>query len=73
VAIGGDGTFRGASKLYDEHGLGVVGCPGTIDNDLYGTDQTIGYDTALNTAIDSTTSTASAIRPTPTTDCSSWR
>ncbi|MCS3657244.1 6-phosphofructokinase [Salinibacter ruber] len=52
VAIGGDGTFRGASKLYDEHGLGVVGCPGTIDNDLYGTDQTIGYDTALNTAID---------------------
>jgi 6-phosphofructokinase 1 len=52
VAIGGDGTFRGASKLYDEHGFAVVGCPGTIDNDLYGTDQTIGYDTALNTAIE---------------------
>ncbi|MFB6098856.1 MAG: ATP-dependent 6-phosphofructokinase, partial [Salinibacter sp.] len=52
VAIGGDGTFRGASKLYDEHGFPVVGCPGTIDNDLYGTDETIGYDTALNTAID---------------------
>ncbi|PSR00118.1 MAG: 6-phosphofructokinase [Bacteroidetes bacterium SW_11_64_17] len=52
VAIGGDGTFRGASKLYDEHEVGVVGCPGTIDNDLYGTDQTIGYDTALNTAIE---------------------
>lgn len=51
VAIGGDGTFRGASKLEEEHGFAVVGCPGTIDNDLYGTDQTIGYDTALNTAI----------------------
>lgn len=52
VAIGGDGTFRGASKLNEEHGFPIVGCPGTIDNDLYGTDQTIGYDTALNTAID---------------------
>lgn len=51
VAIGGDGTFRGAALLYDEHGIPVVGCPGTIDNDLYGTDETIGYDSALNTAI----------------------
>ena len=52
VAIGGDGTFRGASKLCDEHGFAIVGCPGTIDNDLYGTDETIGYDSALNTAIE---------------------
>jgi 6-phosphofructokinase 1 len=52
VAVGGDGTFRGASKLKEEYGFAVVGCPGTIDNDLYGTDQTIGYDTALNTAIE---------------------
>lgn len=52
VPIGGDGTFRGASKLSDEHSVRIVGCPGTIDNDLYGTDQTIGYDTALNTAIE---------------------
>jgi len=52
IAIGGDGTFRGASKLHHEHGVGIVGCPGTIDNDLFGTDSTIGYDTALNTAIE---------------------
>ena len=52
VAIGGDGTFQGASKLCEEYGVSVIGCPGTIDNDLYGTDQTIGYDTALNTAIE---------------------
>jgi len=52
VGIGGDGTFTGASILHDEHGVAVVGCPGTIDNDLFGTDETIGYDTALNTAID---------------------
>lgn len=51
IAIGGDGTLRGASTLYNEHGFPVVGCPGTIDNDLFGTDETIGYDTALNTAI----------------------
>lgn len=51
VGIGGDGTLRGASKLYAEHGIPTVGCPGTIDNDLFGTDATIGYDTALNTAI----------------------
>ena len=52
VAIGGDGTMRGANALHDEHNIPVVGCPGTIDNDLYGTDTTIGYDTALNTAIE---------------------
>jgi 6-phosphofructokinase 1 len=52
VAIGGDGTMRGANTLHDEHNIPVVGCPGTIDNDLYGTDTTIGYDTALNTAIE---------------------
>ncbi len=52
VAIGGDGTFRGATKLHDEHEIPVVGVPGTIDNDLYGTDATIGYDSALNTAIE---------------------
>ena len=52
VAIGGDGTFRGASLLAKEHDVRVVGCPGTIDNDLFGTDETIGYDTALNTAIE---------------------
>lgn len=52
VAIGGDGTFRGAYKLSSEHGIPVVGCPGTIDNDLFGADETIGYDTALNTAIE---------------------
>lgn len=52
VAIGGDGTFRGAQCLWDEHGIPVIGVPGTIDNDIYGTDETIGYDTAVNTALD---------------------
>lgn len=50
VACGGNGTFRGAKALYDEHGIPIIGTPGTIDNDLYGTDYTIGYDTAVNTA-----------------------
>ena len=53
VAIGGDGTLQGATHLAAEHGIAVVGCPGTIDNDLFGTDETIGFDTALNTALDS--------------------
>ncbi len=53
VAIGGDGTLQGATHLANEHGIAVVGCPGTIDNDLFGTDETIGFDTALNTALDS--------------------
>jgi 6-phosphofructokinase 1 len=52
VAIGGDGTFRGAALFHDEYSVRTVGCPGTIDNDLFGTDETIGYDTALNTAIE---------------------
>ena len=52
VGVGGDGTFQGATALHDEHGIAVVGCPGTIDNDLFGTDETIGFDTALNTALD---------------------
>ena len=52
VAIGGDGTFRGAMRLLEEHRVPVVGVPGTIDNDLYGTDYTIGFDTAVNTALE---------------------
>jgi len=52
VAIGGNGTFTGAKLFYEEFGLPVVGIPGTIDNDLYGTDYTIGFDTAVNTAIE---------------------
>ncbi len=52
VAIGGDGTFRGASVFMKEYpDIRMVGCPGTIDNDLIGTDFTIGYDTAINTAM----------------------
>ncbi len=47
VAIGGDGTFRGAHDLWEEYGIPIVGVPGTIDNDLYGTDATIGYHTAV--------------------------
>lgn len=52
VVIGGDGTFTGANILSNEHGINVVGIPGTIDNDIIGTDETIGYDTALNTALE---------------------
>lgn len=52
VAIGGDGTFSGLHKFYQEHGLPSICIPGTIDNDLPGTDFTIGYDTATNTAVD---------------------
>lgn len=51
VVIGGDGSFTGARYLVQEHDIQVVGIPGTIDNDLYGTDSTIGYDTAVNTAV----------------------
>lgn len=51
VVIGGDGSFRGAQKL-TEHGFPTIGVPGTIDNDIPGTDFTIGFDTALNTVID---------------------
>lgn len=52
VAIGGDGTFAGAELLSREFDIPVVCVPGTIDNDLYGTDYTLGYDTATNTVID---------------------
>jgi len=52
VAIGGNGTFTGATLFYEEFGMPIIGAPGTIDNDLYGTDYTIGYDTAVNTALD---------------------
>jgi len=52
VVIGGDGTFTGARIFAQEFNVPIVGLPGTIDNDLYGTDSTIGYDTALNTIIE---------------------
>lgn len=52
ICIGGDGTFAGAKILSDEMDIPVVGIPGTIDNDISGTDHSIGYDTALNTVID---------------------
>ncbi|GAB4471771.1 MAG: 6-phosphofructokinase [Thermoflexibacter sp.] len=52
VAIGGNGTFTGAQIFYEEYGIPTIGAPGTIDNDLYGTDYTIGFDTAVNTALD---------------------
>ena len=52
VIIGGDGSFRGAEALYREQGIRCAGIPGTIDNDLPGTDRTLGFDTALNTAVE---------------------
>ncbi|MDC8105350.1 6-phosphofructokinase [Chryseobacterium sp. PTM-20240506] len=52
VCIGGDGTFTGAKIFNEEFGIRVIGVPGTIDNDIFGTDNTIGYDTALNTAME---------------------
>lgn len=52
VVIGGDGTFTGGLKFIQEYNFPVVGIPGTIDNDIYGTDRTIGYDTALNTVVE---------------------
>jgi 6-phosphofructokinase 1 len=52
VAIGGDGTFNGLHKFYEEHHVPSICIPGTIDNDLPGTDYTIGYDTATNTAVE---------------------
>lgn len=63
IVIGGDGSFTGALKLSEEFNFPVVGIPGTIDNDINGTDYTIGYDTALNTvveAIDKIRDTASS-------------
>jgi len=52
VAIGGDGTFRGARIFSEEFDIPVIGIPGTIDNDIAGTDVTLGYDTASNTAME---------------------
>lgn len=52
IVIGGDGSFTGALKLTEEFNFPVVGIPGTIDNDLYGTSHTLGYDTALNTVME---------------------
>lgn len=52
VVIGGDGSFTGAMIFEQEFGLPIIGVPGTIDNDINGTDFTLGYDTALNTAVD---------------------
>ena len=63
IVIGGDGSFRGANVLAKEVNIPVIGIPGTIDNDLYGTEATIGYDTALNTiveAVDKIRDTASS-------------
>ncbi len=52
ITIGGNGTFTGANLLYKEHGIPVLGIPGSIDNDLFGTDHCIGFDTATNTVVD---------------------
>lgn len=52
IAIGGDGTFTGAKIFQEEYPVKCIGIPGTIDNDLFGTDATIGYDTALNTVVE---------------------
>ncbi len=52
IVIGGDGSFNGAKLLWDEHKFPVIGIPGTIDNDISGTDYTIGFDTAVQTAIE---------------------
>ncbi|MFW6227115.1 MAG: 6-phosphofructokinase [Bacteroidota bacterium] len=52
IVIGGDGSFAGAAVFSKEFNFPVIGIPGTIDNDLYGTDYTIGYDTALNNVVD---------------------
>jgi 6-phosphofructokinase 1 len=52
ITIGGDGTFRGAVALAESGDVKVIGIPGTIDNDVYGTDYAIGFDTAINTALD---------------------
>ena len=52
VVIGGDGTFTGAKRFGEKFGIRIIGVPGTIDNDLYGSDFTLGYDTAINTVIE---------------------
>lgn len=52
IVIGGDGSYNGAMKLHEEHNIPVIGIPGTIDNDISGTDYTIGFDTAVQNAVD---------------------
>ena len=52
IVIGGDGSFTGSAIFNDEFNFPIIGIPGTIDNDIYGTSHTIGYDTALNTAVE---------------------
>lgn len=52
IVIGGDGSFKGALEFSSIHNIKTIGCPGTIDNDLVGTDFTIGYDTAINNVVD---------------------
>jgi len=52
ILVGGDGTFKGGTFLSQESGIAIIGVPGTIDNDCYGTDYTIGFDTAVNTALE---------------------
>ncbi len=52
IVIGGDGSFTGGVKFNEEYNVPIIGIPGTIDNDIYGTSHTIGYDTALNTAME---------------------
>jgi 6-phosphofructokinase 1 len=52
IVIGGDGSFQGAHLLWEEQKIPVIGIPGTIDNDIFGTDLSIGFDTAVNTALE---------------------
>ncbi len=52
VVIGGDGSFRGAHRMHEEHGFDVIGVPATIDNDIAGTDVSIGFNTAMNVALE---------------------
>lgn len=65
VVLGGDGSFRGMAKLYEEHGIAFSGIPSTIDNDIVGTDYCLGVDTALNIireALDAIRDTASSFK-----------
>ncbi|MBK24164.1 MAG: 6-phosphofructokinase [Halobacteriovorax sp.] len=52
IVIGGNGSYQGAALLHEEHGIPVIGIPGTIDNDISGTDYTVGFDTAVQTAVE---------------------
>jgi 6-phosphofructokinase 1 len=52
VVVGGDGTFKGAMEFGEKFSFPIIGIPGTIDNDIYGTDFTVGFDTALNTVVE---------------------